>query len=196
MKSRVDLIAELATARAKRKPALSDAEKQTRDETVALQAELDAEYRALRIEENEDIIAKYAPTKARAFFDFDPDMAHPATIEHSGMLCTLHSRFVVRHASKVDNEVYDDVKRVAAAAQANAADPIAAARASLVENDTMYDLAKRCIVYPVRVVGPGSAQHDMDIEASLHYFMYASNTLGNAAARLGGLGALEHQAKS
>ena len=181
MKTKAELAAELAAAKAKRKPALSDAERQERDDIAVAQAELDAEYRALRLEENEDIIATHAPTKARAFFDFD------------GKLCTLHSRFVVRHASKADNEVYDDAKRAATEAKS---DPLAAARASLEADDTAGKLARRCIVYPVRVIGPGSAQYDLDIEASLAYFMYASATLGNAAMRLGGLGALEHQAKS
>ena len=193
MKTKAELAAELAAAKAKRKPALSDAERQERDDIAVAQAELDAEYRALRLEENEDIIATHAPTKARAFFDFDGDMVHPATIEYNGKLCTLHSRFVVRHASKADNEVYDDAKRAATEAKS---DPLAAARASLEADDTAGKLARRCIVYPVRVIGPGSAQYDLDIEASLAYFMYASATLGNAAMRLGGLGALEHQAKS
>ncbi len=192
MKNKADLIAELAAAKQRRKPVISEDDQKALDETAKLQAELDAEYRALRLEENEDIRKEHAPTKARAFFDFDENMVHPATIEHNGRKCTLHSRFVVRHANKADNEVYDDAKRAAA----NATDPIAAARASLAADDTMGQLARRCIVYPVRVIGSGSAQYDLDIEASLSYFMYASATLGNAAARLGGLGALEHQAKS
>lgn len=188
-----DLAKELASARAKRKPALSEEQKKERDEAAALQAQLDAEYRALRQEENAEIIAKHAPTKARAFFDFDEDMAHPATIEYRGMTCTLHSRFVVRHANKDDMAVYNDAKQAAVEAQSN---PAQAAKLAQAAEDTTGELGRRCIIYPEPVVGAGSAQHYMDIEASLHYFGYAPVTLGNAAARLGGLGALERQAKS
>ncbi len=193
MLSKDELQARLDSARARRKPVLSAEQKKERDELIAKQDELDAEYRALRVEENEDIVAQHAPTKARTFFDFDPDMAHPATIEYSGMMCTLHSRFVVRHANKDDMTVYDDAKRAAVEAQAN---PAQAAKLAQAAEDTTGELGRRCIVYPEPVKGPGSAQHFMDIEASLYHFGYASVTLGNAAARLGGLNALERQAKS
>ena len=188
-----DLIAALAAAKAKRKPVLSDDEKLEREKVAALQAELDAEYRALRLEENEDIVAKYAPTKARAFFDFDPDIAHPATIEYGGMVCTLHSRFVVRHANASDMEVFDDAKRAATEAHTNPA--MVAAMASAAESTTKQ-LGRRCIVYPEPVKGVGANQHYMDIEASLFHFGGASMALGNAAAQLGGLHALVHQNKS
>lgn len=193
MKTKAELIADLAAAKAKRKPVLSDAEKQERDEATALQAELDAEYRALRVEENEEIIAKHAPTKARAFFDFDPDMVHPATIEYGGMVCTLHSRFVVRHANANDMEVFDDAKKAATEAHTNPA--MVAAMASAAESTTKR-LGHKCIVYPEPVKGAGANQHYMDIEASLFYFGGASMALGNAAAQLGGLHALVHQNKS
>jgi hypothetical protein len=193
MKSKAELATELAAAKAKRKPVLSDAEKKERDEAATLQAELDAEYRALRAEENEDIVAKHAPTKARAFFDFDEDNVHPATVEYSGMTCTLHSRFVVRHANADDMEVFDDAQNAVVEAQKTPSGAVDVARAA---ESTTKQLGRRCIVYPEQVTREGSAMHDMSIKASLHYFGGAAMALGNAAAQLGGLHALERQAKS
>jgi hypothetical protein len=193
MKSKEALANELAAARARLKPALTDEQKQEAADVAQQQAELDAVYRQLRTEENEDIVMKYAPTKARAFFDFDPDMAHPATVEYRGMMCTLHSRFVVRHANADDMEVFNDAKQAAVDAQK---DPAQAAQLASAAESTTIRLGRSCIVYPEPVRGPGSAQHYMDIEASLWYFGGAGMALGNTAAQLGGLHALARQQKS
>jgi hypothetical protein len=193
MKTKAELETELAATRARRKPALTDAQKHEHEEATRLQAELDAEYRALRAEENADIVAKFAPTKAREFFDFDPNMVHPATIEHNGIVCTLHSRFVVRHATADDMEVFDDAKKAAEAAQK---DPSRAATLTKAAESTTIHLGRKCIVYPEQIRGNGSAQHYLDIEASLWYFGGAGMALGNAAAQLGGLHALARQQKS
>lgn len=61
------LKAELAALRAKRKPAMTDAERAAQEERAALLAERAAELRAIREEENADIIAKHAPNKTREF---------------------------------------------------------------------------------------------------------------------------------
>lgn len=192
-KNSKELAAELAAARAKRKPVPTEAEAAEAAEVQRLEAELAAEYRAIRQEENVQIVAQYAPTKARQFFDFDPEMVHPATIERNGHTCTLHSRFVVRHANADDMEVFNDAKQAAVDAQKN---PAMAAQLASAAESTTTQLGRKCIVYPEPVKGTGSAQHYLDIEASLWYFGGAGMALGNAAAQLGGLHALAHQQKS
>lgn len=177
-----ELRKQLEAARAKRKPELTEAEKAEREECAKLMAELEEERRQLRLEENADIMAKYCPDKSKAFFDFDPDGVHPAQIEHNGRTCALFSRFVVKHASADDMSVFED----AATGKPN---PQAV-------DSTLRKLASKCIVFPEPVKGEGSAQHHLDIQASLHYFGGASLTLGNKAAELGGMMQAAHQAKS
>ena len=174
--------AELAAMRAKRKPALSK-EAQSEAELIAkLEAELEAERVAVRAEENEDIRATYAPTKAFTFFDLDPDGVQPATKMHNGRACTIFTRFVVKAA---DGDTVRDWQ--------NGPPEHAPKRSSY---DNLRNITISCLVFPPPVTGAGSAQHYLDLEASFHAMGVAPITLSNEALRLGGLNAAAYQAKS
>ena len=181
-KNSKELAAELAAARAKRKPAPTDAELAEAAEVQRLEAELAAEYRALRLEDNDAIRAKYCPNASFSFVDFDPDNAHPPTMEHNGHTCTVHTRFVVRAADG------DTVRRMQ-----NDALPGQPQRDTY---DKLKEVVEACIVYPEPVKGPGSAQHYLDLQASFARLGGIVTNLAAEALRLGGVAVAAHQAKS
>ena len=181
-KTAKELADELAAARAKRKPVPTDAERLEAAEVQRLQSELDAEYRALRLEENEAIRAAYCPNASFAFVDFDPENVHPATMEHGGRTCAIHTRFVVRAADG------DTVRRMQ-----NDAAPGQPQRDTY---DKLKEVVEACMVYPVQVKGPGSAQHYLDLQASFFRIGGIVTSLAAEALRLGGVAVAAHQAKS
>ena len=181
-KSKAELESELAAARAKRKPVLTEQEKLEAEEVQRLKEELAAEYRALRLEDNDAIRAKYCPDASFAFVDFDPDNAHPATCVHHGHTCTIHTRFVVRAADG------DTVRRMQ-----NDAAPGQPQRDTY---DKLREVVEACIVYPEPVKGPGSAQHYLDLQASFFRIGGIVTSLAAEALRLGGVAVAAHQAKS
>jgi hypothetical protein len=185
VKTKVELIAELGGPRQKRRPPISADEQTALDETARLQAELDAEYRALRLEENEDIRAQYCPDASFAFVDFDAANAHSATMEHNGRTCTVHTRFVVKAAN---GDVVRDMQNDAVAKQAG--QPVED------QYDKLVKVVYACIEYPKPVKGQGSAQHYLDLQASFFKIGGIVPTLANEALRLGGMAVAAHQAKS
>ena len=181
-KTSKELAAELAAARAKRKPAPTEAEKLEAAEVKRLQDELAAEYRALRLEENEAIRAKYCPNASFAFVDFDPDNVHPATTTYNGHMCTVYTRFVVRAA---DGETVRRMQNDAAPGQPQRD-----------TYDKLREVVEACIVYPEPVKGAGSAQHYLDLQASFSRLGGIVTNLAAEALRLGGVAVAAHQAKS
>lgn len=174
--------AKLAAMRARRRPVASKEEQAEAELVAKLEAELEAERVAVRREENEDICKTYASTKAFTFFDLDPDGVQPATKLHNGRECTIYTRFVVRAA---DGDTVREWQ--------NGPPEHAPKRSSY---DNLRNISISCLVYPVPVTGPGSAQHYLDLEASFHAMGVAPITLSNEALRLGGLNAAAYQAKS
>lgn len=190
-----ELKAQLAAAKAKRKPALTPEQLAEKEENARLMAELAAEQAALRAEENEDIVARFAPDASRAFFDFDPNCVHPTWIDYQGQQCRLHSRFVVRAAHASDLEVLEDVAEELAKAKL-AGKPLDKATEKRATNTTAR-MARSCMVYPLEsTFGRSPSEHALDIDASLEYFGGAVMVLGNKAGGLGGLDLLVQQQKS
>jgi hypothetical protein len=189
-----DLRAELEALKAKRRPALTEAEQAAKAEEEALLAEIEAERRALRIEENDSIVAQFAYTKTRRFFDFDPNGEQPATIEHGGATCALYTRFVVRGANA------DQLERNSEAIEVRGVDAkgvpdvrINTAKQLAVTNEC----AKACITYPTaKLLGITEDQHAKNIDASLWHLGAARAEVGQAAIQLGGVDAAAHRSKS
>lgn len=177
-----EMQAELAVMRAKRKPQLSKEQQHEADLVAKLERELEAERVAVRREENEDICATYAPTKAFTFFDLDPDGVQPAKKMHNGRECTIHTRFVVKAAN---GDTVRDWQN---------GPPEHVPKRTSYDNLRMITVA--CLVYPVPVTGAGSAEHYLDLCASFDALGVAPITLSNEALRLGGLNAAAYQAKS
>lgn len=189
-----DLRAELEALRAKRKPAPTDAEVQAQAEEKALRAEIVAELRALRAEENEAIIAKHARTKTRRFFDFDPDGEHPATVEHNGVTCALYTRFVVRGANADQLERNADAITVRGVDAKGVPDVVLDTAKQLAVTN---ECAEACVVYPTaESAGVSPEQHAKNIKASLWYLGAARAEVGQAAIKLGGVDAAAHRSKS
>jgi hypothetical protein len=190
-----ELKKKLAETKARRKPVLSDAERIEKEEAARLMAELAEEQRALRTEENEDIIEQHAPDGTRAFLDFDPGCVHPVTIVYNGQTCRLHSRFVVRGAHASDLEIFEDAAEQVAAAK-KAGKPLDKATEKQLTNTTAK-MARSCIVYPTEAtLNRSPSEHALDIDASLEYFGGSMISLGNKAGELGGLHVLMQQQKS
>lgn len=189
-----ELQAELDRLRAKRKPDPTEAEKQARAEEERLRAEIAAELRALRVEENDAIIAKHAPTKTRRFFDFDPDGEHPAEVEHGGKTCKLYTRFVVRGANADQLEKHSEafvLKGLDKEGKPNVEIDPAKMQSVAVE------CAETCIVYPTAAtVNASPEQHALNIKASLWYLGAARAEVGKAAIDLGGVDAAARRSKS
>jgi hypothetical protein len=192
--SKDDLKAELEALRAKRKPAPTEAEVNAAAIEASLRAEIAAEIRALREEENADIIAKHAPTKMRRFFDFDPDGEQPATIEYNGATCALYTRFVVRGANADQLERNGDAITVRGIAKDGTPDVVIdTAKMQAVS----IECAETCVVYPTpETVGVAVEQHRLNIKASLWYLGAARAEVGQAAIKLGGVDAAAHRSKS
>lgn len=188
------LKAELEALRAKRKPALTEEQAKAKAAEDALRAEIVAARLALRVEENDDIIVKYAATKTRRFFDFDPDGEHPAKVEHNGNTCDLYTRFVVCGANA------DLLERNAEAIVVRGVNAKGVPDVSI---DTTKQLAvtnecaRMCIVYPTaETAGVPADQHMRNIDASLWYLGAARAEVGKAAIELGGADAAMRRAKS
>jgi hypothetical protein len=188
------LKAELEALRAKRKPAPTEAELAARVEEAEVRRAIAAELRALREEENEAIKAKWAPTKTRQFFDFDPDGERPATIEHNEATCALYTRFVVRGANADQLERHGDAITVRGVANDGTPDvSIDAAKMQAVS----VECAETCIVFPTAEhYGVSAEQHKANIKASLWYLGAARAEVGQAAIKLGGVDAAAHRSKS
>ncbi len=183
----------LAELKAKRKPALSEAEAKVKAAEAALLAEIEAEQRALREEENEAIAAKFAPTKARRFFDFDPECIHPATVVHNGAVCELYTRFVVRGANADQLERNNDVYTFKGMKNGEPDVVIDTAKAMAVT----IECAEQCIVYPTAdTFGVTQEQHIKNVKASLWYLGAARAEVGKAAIELGGTEAALRRSKS
>lgn len=172
----------LEAMRAKRKPVLSKDEQSEAELVAKLETELETERVAVRAEENADICATYAPTKAFTFFDLDPAGVQPAKKTHNGRECTIYTRFVVKAA---DGDTVRDWQ--------NGPPEHAPKRSSY---DNMCTITIRSLVYPQPVTGSGSAEHYLDLMASFDAMGVAPITLSNETLRLGGLNAAAYQAKS
>jgi hypothetical protein len=189
-----ELMAELAALRAKRKPVPTDEEVRAQAAVDALRAEIAAERRALRAEENDAIVAAHAPTKTRRFFDFDPDGEQPETIEYDKKTCALYTRFVVRGATADQLEKHSDafvVKGVDGAGRPDVAIDAAKLQAVSIE------CAETCVVYPTAATaGVSAEQHMLNVKASLWHLGAARAEVGQAAIKLGGVDAAVHRSKS
>jgi hypothetical protein len=189
-----DLQAQRDALRAKRKPAPTEAELVAKAEEAALHVEIAAELRALRVEENDVIIAKHASTKTRRFFDFDPDGEQPATVEHNGKACALYTRFVVRGANA------DQLERNADAIVVRGVDAKGVPDVTFDASKTaavLVECAETCIVYPTaESAGASVEQHAKNIKASLWHLGAARAVVGNAAIELGGVDAAARRTKS
>jgi hypothetical protein len=189
-----DLQATLDALKAKRKPPITAEQMAARAREAELRAEIAAERRALREEENADIIAKYAPAKTRRFFDFDPDGEQPATVEHNGKECALYTRFVVRGANADQLERNGDAITVRGVAKDGTPDVVIdTAKMQAVS----IECAETCIVFPTaEAAGVTPEQHKLNIKASLWYLGAARAEVGQAAIKLGGVDAAAHRSKS
>jgi len=188
------LQAELESLRAKLRPVPTEEERRAKEAEERLRAEIAAARAALREQENSDIRAKYAPTKARRFFDFDPEQEHPEVIEHNGATCTLYTRFVVRGATA------DQLDRLSDAITAQPAKN-AAEMAMSIDTAKITALTAECgegsVVYPTAATaGVSPEQHVKNVKASLWYLGAARAALGAAARELGEEAAKLHRSKS
>lgn len=187
------LRAELEALRAKRKPAMTDAERKAKEEEAALLAELEAERRALREEENEDIKSKHAPNKTREFFDFDPDGEQPTTIEHNGVTCALYTRVVACGANADQLERIGDAITAKPGKDGEVSVDVDTAKITAVTNE----IAEQCIAWPTaKELGISDEQHRKNIKASLNYLGAARAAVGAAARRIGEAAAKAHASKS
>lgn len=187
-----DLQAELAKLRAMRKPPMTEEEQRAKAAEEALRAAIAEEMRALRAEENESIIAQYAPKKTRRFFDFDPELEQPATVEYKGSTCTLYTRFVVRGANADQLERHGDAITAKQGPKGIEVE-VDAAKINAVVNEC----ARACVVYPTAAsVGVSEEQHAKNIEASLWHLGAARAEVGKAAIELGGVDAAARRSKS
>lgn len=186
--------AELAALRAKRKPALTEAEVALAAEEAALNAEIDAERRAVRSEENAAIVARHAPNASRAFFDFDPECQQPATIERDGKTFVLHTRFVVKGANADMLEAHSDAITAQIDAQTQAVTPIIdLGKQTAIVSKHAID----CIVYPTAAeCGASPEAHRANLVESLRELGSARVELGKAAIEIGTKGAQARNSKS
>jgi hypothetical protein len=185
---------ELAALRAKRKPALTEAEAEAKAEAEALASEIEAEKRALRAEENADIVAKHAPNASRAFLDFDPDCLYPAMAELDGKMQMFHTRFVVRGATADMLESHGDCITAQIDAQTNEVTPIVDLGKQL---SVLSRNAIDCIVWPTAAeCGVTEEVHKKNLTASLHALGSARVELGKTAIAIGTKGAQARNSKS
>lgn len=184
----------LASLRAKRKPAINDEQRAAMEREAKLQADIAAELRAIREEENANIKSKHAPNRLRRFFDFDPDGEQPATVEHNGVVCALYTRLVVRGANADQLERNSDAIVVRGIRADGSPDVIFDTAKT---NAVMVECAESCIVYPTAAIaGVNEEQHKKNIKASLWHLGAARAEIGKAALELGGVDAAAHRSKS